>query len=625
MGHINANSAKIIFKIAGSGNFIQAQSALMRFLPSHGPRPESAGGADRRGIMFKKNGLSEGFDALKVSSSPRHWNAIPLFDYESFSSDFEGTLYFVLGQGLGDHVNGFRVFKEVKDKFYKAKYILYADSRWEGLVLRLEGVTIRWFPKASDVLNSEGTNNPYDFAHATIRKEIKVSRVPSYLAYAHFPLPDRHARRETTLQATARAINLELKEKTRPYLPVRSSDKEWATGFLSANGLKRGEFAVVAPFSWPNKRWTKEKFSELIDGLHQKLNLRTVVIAYPEMGTFSNDGVVCGYDLNLGQITGILSLAGLYVGLDSGLSHIAAFFDLPMVTIFIEKRTIPFEVRPLSPQSLNIVESFFYPVTVPSLETVLQSAILIFQKGSKSIPECPVCNGPMHYIASFRENRVESLCSCGFLKQWEVGDGSDPVMVQDSVQGSDSSYLDLSGRLDSIESVHYWSDEIERLRFLSISFRLDKNSFPTPPSDSSTLFLNEKIDFSLDAFWSWMRQKGYRLDQINNHSKMSELTFRKNIDSEQRPRRFFRIRWGSCFLVLTEDLYFSWYSFERWGNPDILVGIVKSQSEFGMWNFEMIHCAWIALRAKFSLRSFRWFIKSLIFAFLYNAMKWKRS
>ena len=46
---------------------------------------------------------------------------------------YEGRLYFILGPGLGDTVNDFRILHEVLLRYPYAKSIVYADPRWKGL------------------------------------------------------------------------------------------------------------------------------------------------------------------------------------------------------------------------------------------------------------------------------------------------------------------------------------------------------------------------------------------------------------------------------------------------------------------------------------------------------------
>ena len=46
---------------------------------------------------------------------------------------FDGKLFFILGPGLGDTVNDFRILHEVLLRYPNATPIVYADPRWKSL------------------------------------------------------------------------------------------------------------------------------------------------------------------------------------------------------------------------------------------------------------------------------------------------------------------------------------------------------------------------------------------------------------------------------------------------------------------------------------------------------------
>ena len=48
-------------------------------------------------------------------------------------SSYEGKLYFILGPGLGDTVNDFRLLHEVLSRYPNATPIVYVDPRWKSL------------------------------------------------------------------------------------------------------------------------------------------------------------------------------------------------------------------------------------------------------------------------------------------------------------------------------------------------------------------------------------------------------------------------------------------------------------------------------------------------------------
>lgn len=544
-----------------------------------------------------------------IPERPLIWKGVPLFHVGGFSDNFSGEIYFVLGQGLGDHVNGFRIIHEIRKRFSMATCIVYADLRWEELVRRIEGIEIRWYPKAKDVLSKTGTNNPYDFAHETIRKKAIFSKGEVFLAYAHFPMPDRHARHETTLEATARAIGLRLEASARPFLPVLSSDLLWAENYLHKHGLSKGSYVIISPYSWPNKIWSKESFSRLIDLLREKLNLRTIVISYPEIGSFENEGVVCAFDLTLGQIAGLMRLSGLYIGLDSGPSHMAAFFDSPMVVIFVERRTIPFEVEPLSPQALHVVESFFSTEPVPGVKTVFDAASLIYKNRQSGMKLCPVCDIPMNYVVTSGNNMIRMMCSCGLSLDRVIEDSLDESFDEQfiSQMESDNGFFNLERDFETLETFYRYDEEVNDLSKEKHDVRITTCLERRRKKIDFTSI--GRLKFSIDSLIFWMKEKGYRATVFNIRNHECQVIFCKEWE-KQAKSEWMWIPWGGILLYTTMERYQRWYSYARWGNVESLVGIVKSQSELGFEKIEMLACAWTAFRSNASFRSFRWVIKA---------------
>jgi len=538
------------------------------------------------------------------------WNGIPLFHVEAFSRDFSGRLYFFLGQGLGDHVNGFRVLHEVMSRFPEATPVVYADLRWEELVRKIDGIEIRWYQKAMDVLSKTGTNNPYDLAYREVRKDVASFPGHVFLAYSHFPMPDRQARNETTLESTARSIGLVLRETARPFLPVLPSDLEWAQKYLIKHGLEKKCYAIIAPYSWPNKIWGKENFQKLIDEIREKWGFRTIVVSYPEIGLFDNKGAVCAFDLTLGQISGLMSFAGLYVGLDSGPSHMAASFHLPMVVIFIEKRTTPFEVRPLSPRALYVVESFFSDVPAPGVRTVCD-AVAFLDSLSKNDDEvlCPVCHRGMNYVVESKIGMVRLMRACGLSVDMELERTSHPDDTPPSVPLKDSCTLLLDSERDlgTFDRVSHFKENLERMIPDSFGVLLEKSKNPIKEAG--------RLKWSIDSLVTLMQAEKCNLTGCRVLSGKIHLFFEKNSRSRKK-EKWVELSWGKTLLSVSSTRYLRWYTYEMWGTRESLVGIVKAQAELGLDPRERLICAWIAFRAEKKLRSFRWLVKSAYSALL---------
>ena len=563
------------------------------------------------------------------------WNGFPLFHVSRFGKEFSGTLYFVLGQGLGDHVNGFRILHELQTLFPDAHCIVYADKRWEELVLRMGGIEVRWYPPALDPRSGTGTNDPYAKAHETIRSEIGTHPGEAFLAYDHFPMPDRHARGETTLEAISRAIGLDFRGEARPFLPVDEADAAFADRYLRKIGLESGEFALLAPFSWPNKRWSREKFSLLIDDLYKIHGLRSLLVAYPELGTFDNPGVVMAYDLSLGQIGGLLSRAGLFVGLDSGPSHIAAALKVPMVVIFVERATIPFEVRALSPLALHVVEGFGKEEREPSNETVSESVSFVLKNRTdlkQTIPRCPACGRPAHYVWGIDETGINFGCVCGLViqKARENHPGSgDSLPERASASGPTElgknlerdihlSGFDVETDLGSLRQLRAVEEIIKQSRFEKLDLKLEKGSGgETRPLSCQASNASPKLRWSQDALVYWMGGLGYDLWEASlsdGQAKVWILSFvRRDKEPKRGGQKKIEIPWSDGVLRLASPRdYGRWYTFEKWGHPEDLVGIVKSQVALGYYK-EANRSSKVAFWAKPSVRSLRWLGKSFYF------------
>lgn len=562
------------------------------------------------------------------------WNGYPLFHVSRFSQDFPGRLYFVLGQGLGDHVNGFRILHELQVRFPNAHFIVYADRRWEELVLRMGPIDVRWYPTALDPRSGVGTNDPYADAHEVIRKEMATYSNEAYLAYDHFPLPDRHARGETTLEAISRTIGLDFQGMARPFLPINEEDGAFADRFLREKGLEGGQFVLLAPFSWPNKRWSREKFSLLIDDLYKTHGLRSLLVAYPEMGPFDNPGVVMAYDLTLGQIAGLLSRTALFVGLDSGPSHMAAAFEIPMMVIFVERKTIPFEVRVLSPWALHVVEGFAKEDREPSSETVSAAVSFVLKSRERlpgAIPDCPACKRPAQYVWGANFASIDFGCVCGLVIRRTLSDHSgfdqppseknghlSTTVEIESQRAVSCSKIVVTSEIGSLKKLNAFEEHLRHGQFKILDLIFERSSrgerSPFWGKDSTE---EGEICWSQDALVYWMGALGYDLEDVSladglaNHWTLRFV--RRDKASEGRRKKSIKIPWSEGALTLVTPMdYGRWYTFEKWGHPEDLVGIVKSQVALGYYK-EAVRSSMVAFRAKPSFRSLRWLGKAFYF------------
>ncbi|MFA7061413.1 MAG: glycosyltransferase family 9 protein [Pedobacter sp.] len=106
-----------------------------------------------------------------------------------------------------------------------------------------------------------------------------------------------------------------------------------------------GDYFVIHPFArWRYKYWTPEKFAAVSDTIAERYGLQPVWTSSPaseEQQALAAAANLCHIrpalipgELNLNQMTCLLSRSTLYVGLDTAISHLAATTGIPMVALY---------------------------------------------------------------------------------------------------------------------------------------------------------------------------------------------------------------------------------------------------------------------------------------------------
>jgi lipopolysaccharide heptosyltransferase II len=127
-------------------------------------------------------------------------------------------------------------------------------------------------------------------------------------------------------------------------LRVPEVDDSFIRRFLQEFDIPPGEVILaVAPvslYSW--KAWAPERYAELITRLSKEIPCLVFLVGGPDDKTIL-DGIAsrsggrtinCSGLLNLCQTTALLRRASLFIGNDSGLSHIAAAMQTPLIQLF---------------------------------------------------------------------------------------------------------------------------------------------------------------------------------------------------------------------------------------------------------------------------------------------------
>ncbi|MBM4277845.1 MAG: glycosyltransferase family 9 protein [Deltaproteobacteria bacterium] len=134
--------------------------------------------------------------------------------------------------------------------------------------------------------------------------------------------------------------------KTVPRLYLRESDREWAKNFWTEKGIRpegRSQVIILHPGSGSRKKiWPLKRFLGFLHHLETQLAGPFLIILGPAEGpevqrAFEERGsphLIFAKGLSLVQLASVMEGCRLFIGNDSGISHMAVALGLPTIAIF---------------------------------------------------------------------------------------------------------------------------------------------------------------------------------------------------------------------------------------------------------------------------------------------------
>lgn len=126
------------------------------------------------------------------------------------------------------------------------------------------------------------------------------------------------------------------------YLP--KEEKEWAEEFFRQRGSERHEIIALHPGAGSRKKtWPPQRFAALGRALTRERASRRLLIIQGPADAEAVEGVVAGLeeipslivrDMPIIKLAALMSCAGLFIGNDSGCSHLAAALGVPTFALF---------------------------------------------------------------------------------------------------------------------------------------------------------------------------------------------------------------------------------------------------------------------------------------------------
>jgi heptosyltransferase II len=151
-----------------------------------------------------------------------------------------------------------------------------------------------------------------------------------------------------------------------PNVPVREEDRQAASAALAAKGVE-GPYIVINPAGGSNpgmamdaKRWPPGSFAALADRLHSTLGAAVVIVAGPGDAAIVDrvrehmaaESLTLLGELTFSAVGALAARSRLYIGNDTGLTHLAAAAGA--ATVMILGPSDPRRYAPYSPHALAL-------------------------------------------------------------------------------------------------------------------------------------------------------------------------------------------------------------------------------------------------------------------------------
>lgn len=140
-----------------------------------------------------------------------------------------------------------------------------------------------------------------------------------------------------------REIGINITE-VKPDFFTSKEQEESTKRLLSDKGLMPGDFIVsMHPGAgYPSKRWTSSKWAQLIDKLNTEFNAKVIIVgAEEEKSLLVNirketkiEPISAVGETSLGELAALFKNVNLFIGTDSGPSHIASAVNTPSVILY---------------------------------------------------------------------------------------------------------------------------------------------------------------------------------------------------------------------------------------------------------------------------------------------------
>lgn len=427
-------------------------------------------------------------------------------------TSFCGSFHIICASGLGNHLYDFGLAIALQDLFHKAEVNLWCSSQYLAIAKRLKNIKIESYPTKIKQDSHFEIEIDWKFINQVVKEKISSSirqGTPSFLISSPF-FPDGT---QTFLQETAWEFPLRLlrgndslKSYVRPHFPMDESDRVAAISFLGENGLLGKPYVVMAPHVVPGKAWGLEAFYSLANKVVSDFGVRTVFLGFSDSPKLEVTGAVQPYGIPIPLIAALIEKSEVFIGHDSGLTHMALSFSKPTITIFVDQKVPPIFVRSPCQENTPFVGSYLGLKKEKDIETLLSWTGYNLNKNDlyKASLNCPGCLQKIDYLVQSLKNFSIWICQCGTAVKI-------PDIAMPTLSILKNQNTNLSNFPQKIEELNLFSSKLsaELPQYFSTSIRIPYSLKDFPFEE---FFLNNPdCDFigSWEGIFLFMEKNGY--------------------------------------------------------------------------------------------------------------------
>jgi lipopolysaccharide heptosyltransferase II len=227
-------------------------------------------------------------------------------------------------------------------------YIILYDKNNNKYWAQIKLIKFIWQKKFDLVINAFSERSTIKFAlltyisRAKIRAGVNMKKVGSLYTHKISPVFDRHEL-DQNLDILRTFVSQELSRNA--FFHLNDPDKKYAKDFLSKYNSDNSSIIIsIHPGSAPaslQKRWSMENYASLGKWLVKKYTAQILIHGSKDEINIANkienqipNSINCAGKTTLKQTAALIDMSDLFIGHDSGLMHIAAALNKPVIALF---------------------------------------------------------------------------------------------------------------------------------------------------------------------------------------------------------------------------------------------------------------------------------------------------